>query len=165
MGATRRREGSWREREEEIQVSTLKGVASLRDVLDTKLEHESYPKRQIAVCLCVYCVNLAQMRHGREYCLHNKQGHVQFNFHNAKQSPAEHVDMRKTLPGRQAATMFLFCSGPNDAAMAVKHSSTQSDNNELSPADARNFCCKTKVLDCVLELRADYLARCTDAAR
>lgn len=36
---------------------------------------------QIAACLCVYCVNLAQMRNGREYCLHNKWGHVQFSFH------------------------------------------------------------------------------------
>ena len=85
-----------------------------------------------------------------------------FAFHNTKQSPAEHVDMKKTLPGRQAAIMFSFSSRPNDAVLAVKHSSTQSDNNELSAAAARNYCCKTKVLDCVWELRADYLARCKD---
>lgn len=120
---------------------------SLRGVLDTKLEHESYPESQIAVCLCVYCVNLAQMRHGGEYCLHNKWGHVQFSFHNGQHaSHAKHVDIKKTLPGTQAATMFFSSSRLNDAVLAVKHSSTQSDNNELSAAAARNYCCKTKVL-------------------
>lgn len=70
--------------------------------------------------------------------------------------------MKKTLPGRQAATMFFSSSGPNDIALVVKHSNTQSDNNELSATAARNYWCKTKVLDCVSELKADSLARCRD---
>lgn len=52
--------------------SAREGTVCLRGVLDTRLEHESYPGRQITVRLCVYCVNMAQMRHGRENCLHNK---------------------------------------------------------------------------------------------
>lgn len=45
-----------RRREEKFRF--LPGV-SLSVVMDNKLEHESYAERQIAVCLCVYCVNLA----------------------------------------------------------------------------------------------------------
>ena len=51
--------------------------------------------------------------------------------------------------------MFFSTSRPNDAALVVKHSGTQSDNNELSAIAARNYCCKKKVLDCVSELKAD----------
>lgn len=69
-------------------------------------------------------------------------------FVKAKQSQAERVDKRKTLPGGRAATMFFFSSKPSDAVLAVKHSCTQSDNNVLSAVAARNGC-KTEVLDSV----------------
>lgn len=89
-----------REEDEEIQVSAKVGV------FERCPGRQTYAERQTAVC--VYCANLAQMRHSGECCLYNKQGHVQFSFHNGRQSHAEHVDIRKTLPGRRAATVFFF---------------------------------------------------------
>lgn len=138
----------------------------LRGAPDTKLEHESYPECQIAVWLCVYCVNLAQMRHGGEYCLHNKWGHVQFSFHNAKQSHAKHVDIKKTLPGRQAATMFFSSSRPNDAVLAVKHSGTQSQITMNCHQQLPETTAVKQLWECGLwELRVDHLVRCRDMAR
>lgn len=63
-----------------------------------------------------------------------------------KQSHAKHVDIRKTLPRRQAATMFFSPSRPTDGVLAVRHSSTQSDNNKLSAAGARNAAVKQRCL-------------------
>lgn len=88
------------EEDEEIQVSAKVGV------FERCPGQQTYAECQTTVC--VYCANLAQMRHSGECCLYNKQGHVQFSFHNARQSHAEHVDIRKTLPGRRAATVFFF---------------------------------------------------------
>lgn len=51
--------------------------------------------------------------------------------------------------------MFFPSSSPNDAVQAVKHSCTESDNNEESVTAARNERCKTKVLGCIWELKTD----------
>lgn len=80
-------------------------------------------------------------------------------FTTQKQSHAKHVDIRKTPPGRQEAIMFFSSSRPNSAVPAVKHSNTQSDNNEMSAAAARNCCWKTKVLDCVWEFRVKHFGQ------
>lgn len=54
--------------------------------------------------------------------------------------------------------MFFSFSRPNGAVLTVRLSTTQSDNNELSAAAARNCCCKTKVWGCVWGVKGGYPA-------
>lgn len=93
---------------------------SLRGVPEIKLEHESYPECQIAACLRVYCANLAEMRHGGGVLFAQQVGSC------SVQQDKVTLHMSRTLPGRQEAPMFLSSFTSNDAALVVKHSSSQS---------------------------------------